>query len=198
MCGIFKAVKTGVSLCNDEYHNKANPRSALLAFMNKNSLPTDLKRVREIIKDIDLCMLTTVGDSGAPHTRPMSNNRDVEFDGDLWFFTYGNTHKSLEIRENNKVSVAFSAPEDNVYLVMLGEAQLIRDKNKIKELWRPILKAWFPQGLEEPDLALIKVNAISAELWEGPTNFFSQAWHLAKALATGKQFEGEHRTVSLG
>ncbi len=164
--------------------------------MKKEMSNHELEEIRNIIKKIDICMLTTIGDGGSPHTRPMSNNKDVEFDGDLWFFTYGQTYKTFEIRNTNAVSVAFSSVSDSTYLVISGTAEIIKDRRKIEELWKPALKAWFPEGLEEPDLALIKVRSESAEIWQGPTNFISKAWHFAKALATGEMFEGQHSEVA--
>ncbi|HVF68504.1 MAG TPA: pyridoxamine 5'-phosphate oxidase family protein [Pyrinomonadaceae bacterium] len=56
-----------------------------------------LAKLREIVKAVDICMLTTVGDGGDLHSRPMSNNREIDFGGDLWFFTYGSSHKARAV-----------------------------------------------------------------------------------------------------
>jgi general stress protein 26 len=65
-----------------------------------------LGKLREIVKAVDICMLTTVDERGALHSRPMSNNREIEFNGDLWFFTYGSSHKVDEVGRVSKVNAS--------------------------------------------------------------------------------------------
>jgi len=165
--------------------------------MKNKTSTSDLKHISEIIKKIDICMLTTINKNGSPHTRPMSNNKQVDFNGDLWFFTYEKTHKILEIEGKNEVSVAFSDVGNSIYLVLQGKGYLIKDKAKISELWKPELKVWFPKGLKEPGIALLKVDSTSAELWEGPSNFLSKLYTFGKALITGKKYEGVHKKINL-
>lgn len=158
----------------------------------------DVKKLREIVKDLDFGMLTTVGENGELHSRPMSTNGDIEFDGDLWFFTYGRSHKVFEVQQEPKVNVSFSSPEKQRYLSMSGTAELVRDKAKIEELWRPVLKAWFPKGLDEPDIALLKVSVDRAEYWDSPGSAVAHAFSMVKALFTGEQAKlGDHAQVRL-
>ena len=77
-----------------------------------------LDKLREIIKAVDFCMLTTVDEHGDLHSRPMSNNRDVEFDGDLWFFTYGLSHKADEVGRIPNVNVSFADVGNHQYVSM--------------------------------------------------------------------------------
>jgi hypothetical protein len=77
---------------------------------------------------------------------------------------------------------------------------VVRDKAKAKELWNPLLKAWFPQGLDEPDLVLLNVKVEKAEYWDSPSGKMVQLAGLAKALATGHRYHadpGEHDKVEL-
>ncbi|HEX8686360.1 MAG TPA: pyridoxamine 5'-phosphate oxidase family protein, partial [Pyrinomonadaceae bacterium] len=74
-----------------------------------------LSKLREIVKAVDICMLTTVGDGGELHSRPMSNNREIEFDGDLWFFTYGSSHKVDEVGRVPKVNASFADVDAQLY-----------------------------------------------------------------------------------
>jgi len=159
----------------------------------------NVKTVAALIKDIDFGMLTSVDADGTLHSRPMSCNKEVEFDGDVWFFTYGHTHKVEEIQAHPQVNVSFANPKSQTYVSLAGTAQLIRDKAKIEELWQPQLKAWFPKGTNEPDIALLKVTAHSAEYWDAPSSAVAHAVSLVKALATGKPAQpGENETVELG
>ena len=161
--------------------------------------PDAQKKLRELAKDINIAMLTTVDNDGTLRSRPMATNGEVEFDGDLWFFTYGSSHKVDEIQREPVVNVSFSDTRTQTYVSLSGTAQLVTDKEKIKELWRPVLKAWFPKGTDEPDIALLKVHAIKAEYWDAPSNFIATTVGLVKSLATGEKpgKMGDHEKVAL-
>ncbi len=156
-----------------------------------------IEKLRKMIKDIDFGMLTTIDDDGSLRSRPMSANRKVEFDGDVWFFTYGKSHKVLEAQKHPQVNVSFSDIKDSRYVSLSGTAELVRDKAKIKELWIPELKAWFPDGVDTEDIALLKINAHKAEYWDTPTSFVAHVIALAK-VATGQPVSvGENKKVTL-
>lgn len=160
---------------------------------------SDFERLREMIKDIDLCMLTTADESGDLHSRPMSLNSDVDQEGNLWFFTSSNSHKANEIAQIPKVNVSFIDAKQQRYVSISGAAELVQDKAKIKDLWKPVLKAWFPDGPDQPDVALLKVNVSKAEYWDGPSSIISQAFSFVSAIVTGKQVElGENKKINLG
>src|SRR5687768_1783815 len=95
----------------------------------------DFKKLREMIKDIDFCMLTTVDENNDLHSRPMSLNGEVDQEGNLWFFTSANSHKASEVKRTPKCNASFAAPEDNRYVSITGTAELVRDRAKIEELW---------------------------------------------------------------
>jgi general stress protein 26 len=156
-----------------------------------------VRKLGEMIKDIDFAMLTTVDNDGTLRSRPMSTQQ-VEFDGDLWFFTRASSHKVDEVERDQHVNVSYAKPEDQRYVSVSGRAQLVRDKAKIKELWNPILKAWFPDGLEDPDLALLKINVEQAEYWDSPSSTMAHIVGFVKAIATGQSYEpGENEKLDL-
>jgi general stress protein 26 len=155
-----------------------------------------IEKVRELIKEIDFAMLTTIN-GGQLRSRPMST-QEVEFDGDLWFFTSDQTHKVDEIEADNRVNVAYSKPEDNHYVSISGRASIVKDREKIEELWNPILKAWFPEGLDDPTLCLLKVSIEEAEYWDSPNSKLVQIVGFVKALVTGQSADGgEYGRVSM-
>ena len=158
-----------------------------------------IKKLRELVKDIEIGMLTTIDEDGTLHSRPMSTNGQVESDGTLWFFTYASSHKVTEVEQHQQVNVSFSAPSKQRYVSMSGTAQLVQDRNKIQELWKPELKAWFPNELDEPDIALLKVNVVKAEYWDAPSGWVAHTIGLVKAIATGeKASSGENEKINLG
>lgn len=165
--------------------------------MQKTEEKSDIQKIAKMIREIDFGMLTTIAEDGTLHSRPMSANRNVEFDGDIWFFTYGNSHKVIEAKKNRHVNVSFSDIKGQTYVSISGTAELVRDKSKIEELWQPILKAWFPQGKETPDIALLKVTAERAEYWDSPGNFLSKTIELVRALSGQPVEIGENKKVDI-
>lgn len=141
-------------------------------------------------------MLTTI-DGGVLRSRPMQT-QDFDFDGDLWFFTSSETHKTEEIIKDNRVNVSYAAPDDNTYISVSGTASIVKDREKIEELWTPVYKAWFPKGLDDPNLILLKVSVEQAEYWDSSSSAFVQIAGFLKAIATGERAEGgENEKINL-
>lgn len=150
-----------------------------------------------MIKGIKFAMLTTMEEDGSLHSRPMTT-QDSEFDGDLWFFTRINSPKVWESQQHRQVSVTFEDPGKSKFIATSGVAQLIRDREKMKELWTPVLKIFFGEGLDDPDLGLIKVSVESAEYWDSAPTSVGRAFNLAKAYVTKDPRKlGDHAKVEL-
>jgi len=157
-----------------------------------------LEKLREMIKDIDFCMLTTIDEQGDPHSRPMSSNGDIDPNGDIWFFTGASSHKVSEIENSPKVNVSFADPKNQRYVSVTGSAQLTRDPKKIEELWRPEFKMWFPKGKDDPEIALMRIRLEKAEYWDSPSSTIAYVVNFVSAVVTGKQPEfGENKKVEL-
>jgi general stress protein 26 len=157
-----------------------------------------LQKLRDLVKAIDIAMLTTIDEDGSLHSRPMSCNGEIEPNGDLWFFTYASSPKVLEVEQQQQVNVSFADPHQQRYVSMSGSAQLVRERQKIAELWQPQLKAWFPKELDEPDLALLKVTVEKAEYWDAPSSFIAHTISLLKAVTTGETANvGENEKLDL-
>jgi general stress protein 26 len=140
------------------------------------------------IKDIRIAMMTTVRHDGSLRSRPMATQEDPR-DGVLWFFTLDDTPKTSEIERERHINLAYAEPDDQRYVSIAGIATIVRDRAKMQELWSPLYKAWFPDGLEDPNLALLRVTPEYAQYWEGPS-LVGMAFEYARALATGQRFEG--------
>jgi general stress protein 26 len=124
----------------------------------------DLKKLRKLIKGARVAMLTTVAGDGTIRSRPMATLK-APFEGDLWFFTRATAPKAEEIRDNDRVNVSFSDGGDDRYLSISGTASLVRDKDRLEQLWSGRLKSWFPDGKKDPDLALLRVRVDRADYW---------------------------------
>jgi general stress protein 26 len=156
-----------------------------------------IEKLNGLIEDIDFAMLTTVDTDGVLRSRPMST-QEAEFDGTLWFFTSDKTHKVEEIERDNRVNASYAKPEDNVYVSVSGTASIVKDKAKMEELWNPILKAWFPKGLDDPNICLLKVDVEQAEYWDSPSSTLVQVVGFVKAMVTGQRADGgENEKINL-
>ena len=155
-----------------------------------------IEKLKDMLEGIDFAMLTTLCD-GKLHSRPMSTQQ-FEFDGDLWFFTSRDSHKVDEVNADNRVNVAYSAPDDNRYVSVFGRAEIVKDRAKIEELWNPVYKAWFPEGLDDPKVCLMKVIVEEAEYWDASNSKLVQLAGFIKAIATGQEMKGgEHGKITL-
>lgn len=144
-----------------------------------------LDRLKELTRDIRFAMLTTVTEEGALHSRPMFTQA-IDDEGFLWFFTYADSQKVEDVEHERHVNVSYADPDKNRWVSVVGRARLVSDKAKMRELWSPMLKAWFPKGLEDPNIALVRVRVESAQFWDQPRGRMVQLLGLARAVITGK------------
>lgn len=156
-----------------------------------NSVEMDLKYLAELIRDIKFTMMTTVERDGSMHSRPMVTQKidPVSFDGRLWFFTKKDTAKVHSIEQDQHINLAYASPDHNHYVSISGRAELSEDKDKIKELWNPMLKAWFPMGVDDPEISLISVVVEKAEIWDAPPSKMIQMVGFVKSIVTGKPID---------
>jgi len=155
-----------------------------------------IKKVGEMIKDIDFCMLTTI-DSGMLRSRPMSTQND-DFNGVLWFLTSTDSHKMSEIEANNRVNVSYAEPKSNRFISVSGTASISKDQGLIDKFWSPIHKAWFPEGKDDPRLCLLKVQVDQAEYWDASSSKLMQLVGFVQAMVTNKEADlGENEKIDL-
>jgi general stress protein 26 len=131
-----------------------------------------LDDIAETMRDIDFAMLITRTESGEIAGRPMSNNRDVEYDGDSFFFTLEETQTVADIERDRKVALSYTGSKGllgkpPVFIIVQGEAELIRDMKAFKAHWAKDLERWFDKGVDTPGLVLIKVDASHIHYWDG-------------------------------
>ena len=131
-----------------------------------------LEDISEKMRDIDFAVLTTRTDGGALSARPMSNNRQVEYDGDSYFFTCDDTGTVRDIEADPNVGLGLQSKSGMLgmkpfFITVEGRAELIRDKDQFAEHWTKDLDSWFKQGIDTPGLTLVKVKAQRLHYWDG-------------------------------
>ena len=127
--------------------------------------PNAIKKVAKLMRDLDFCMLTTVAKRGGLHSRPMSNNGEVEFDGDVWFFSAADSRKIREIEQASTVQLSYADLANWRFVSMNGKARIVRSSQKKKELWLEELRQWFDEGPESDGIVLIKVTPSVVSYW---------------------------------
>lgn len=130
-----------------------------------------LKDISETMQSIDIAMMTTRNADGSLESRPMSNNKDVEYTGDSYFFTYADKRVVADLERDPQVCLAYDGRKhllsEHYYICISGEAELVRDKAEMKAHWVPELDAWFPQGVDTPGVTMIHVRARHVRYWKG-------------------------------
>lgn len=131
-----------------------------------------LDEIAKTMAKIDFAMLSTRSTDGEIASRPMSNNGDVEYDGDSYFFTSEESHTVADIKRDAVVGLTFTGAKHllgkpGVFLSVEGRAELIREKPAIKAHWSKEIDRWFEEGFETPGVVLIKVTARRVHYWDG-------------------------------
>ena len=147
----------------------------------------DISQLKTIIENIKTGILFTRSANNELKGRPMTTVQ-VDSNGHLWFFTNefsGNVH---EICKNNKVFLNYANPFINTYAVVNGKAYLTREINKMNELYTPYIKTWFPAGLNDPNLLLIRIEPDEVEYWNGNSGKIVTSSKLFSGMSSDDEF----------
>ncbi len=149
-----------------------------------------LQQVQDDILAVKVGMLVTKSIVGEKlYARPMQT-QEMDADGCLWFFSSKHTDKDHEIKHGAKVNVSYADSNKSTYVSVSGTAQIVEDKEKMEELWSPIMKAWYPEGIDTPGITLLKIEIDSAAYWDSSANKMVEMFKIAKAVVTGEVYDG--------
>ncbi len=152
---------------------------------NKPQKNESMDKIRTMVEDIRIAMLTTVNEEGDLVCRPMAA-LEFDQDGSVWFFTNRSSPKVGHIKQNEqRVNVSFASVSDANYVSISGIASEVYDRAKIDQLWNPQAKAWFPKGKDDPELTLLKVHTQMAEYWDSNDSMMVRLFQQASAVLTG-------------
>ena len=141
----------------------------------------------DLIRNIRFAMFTTQQLAGGLRSRPMTTqNKGTDEDTSLWFFMSRKGEPVQDLQAQPQVGVAYADPDNNRYVSVSGNAAVVEDKAKKEQLWTKMAQAWFPGGVSDPDLALVRVEISQAEYWDTKANKMVQLAAIAKAVITGK------------
>jgi general stress protein 26 len=157
-----------------------------------------LKKIYDLIKSIHITTLTTLNGDGSLDSRPMGSHLDTPFTGTIWFLTRDNTGKLGEIKNDSHVSLSYVDTSHENFVTLKGRASVSKDKDKIKDLWNPIYRAWFKGGVDDPAIAVLRVDVTDGHYWEGKGGKLVWMFRYAAAAVTGGKIEtGENGEINL-
>lgn len=143
-----------------------------------------IQAMTEIMKEVKFAMLTVVTEDGHLQAHPMTTQQ-AEFDGDVWFLGGKDTQQVQAMRARPTVNVSYSDHVKGNYVSISGTAQMVEDRAKLEELWTDAYKAYFPGGIDDPSLQLVKIEAQGGEFW-GSDGKIKNLFQLARAKITGQ------------
>lgn len=153
----------------------------------------ELRKLGELIEDLDIAMLTFIEDSGALISQPMGPI-EMDEDGNIWFFTDSTSEKAQHLEQLN---LAFSGEPDGIYVSLSGSGELVTDKSRKEELWSPFVKPWFPEGPDSPTLALLKFVPHTAEYWDAPHSKVVRLFAMAASIVAARPIGlGDHERLN--
>lgn len=151
------------------------------------------KKMKEIADSINICMYCTMEQGSDMASRPMGTSQ-VDEDGTIWFFSSEEHNVVQESKGGSDVCLNYASPAKNTYMCIMGTSEVVKDKAKMAELWNDMLKTWFPDGLETPGIALLKVSPRSAHYWESDATRLRLLFSYVKAKVTGEAANGSEGT----
>lgn len=156
-----------------------------------------IDKLKELAMAADICMFASHLNGSPISVRPMST-RDVDEEGNIWFFSRETSEKNDEIKADNRVQLFYANNSSFEYLSVFGHAHIIKDAAMAKELWSTWTKAWFKDGPEDPELTLIKIVPENVFYWDTKNNKMVGLLKMAASVITGTQVDdGVYGTINI-
>lgn len=158
---------------------------------------TGIEKLKSYISNGDIAILCTLKNNQI-HSRPMATS-DIDDEGNIWFFTNEYSAKVEELEQNNHtVTLCYTDHGNSTYVCINGTATVVNDKAKMEELFNSMVKAFFPEGLDDPKLALLKVRPEHAEYWDSHSSSMVRFMGILGSALTGEKYtKGEHGEIDL-
>lgn len=147
-----------------------------------------IKKIQHLVSHNEICLFSTHLSEQPIQTRPMSV-RQVDEKGNLWFLSSKESNKNWEIQSDPKVQLFFVNTKDYEFLSIYGHAQIFIDREKVDELWTPIVKTWFQEGKDDPLLSIIRVSPEDVYYWDTKNNKAVSLLKIAASVIVGKTMD---------
>jgi general stress protein 26 len=157
-----------------------------------------VEKLKELVDDIKICLFCTnlKGNDGEMY-RPMAA-QEVDNEGNIWFFSGIDSDKNRDIKDDKHVQLFFSDPSKSSYLVVNGEAEIVLDRDKVEQYWSPLVKTWFKEGKDDPNISLLKVFPKNTYYWDVNGNRMINFFKMVASVATGTNLvSSEQGTITV-
>lgn len=156
--------------------------------VNVSSDPEDVEKVRSLMEDMDIAMLTTTDSSSLDHrltSRPLST-QIAEDDGDVLFLVRRSSAVARDVLANPQVNVAYASSK--AWVSLAGTARVIEERALVEKLWTRGADAFMEGGPENPDNVVLKVSGDTATYWGG-SSLIGTAVQTVRSMTIGKDDE---------
>jgi len=159
-----------------------------------------LEKLRELLANFPIATMVTAERNGAITARPIGVVGDhAAFDGHLWFITDRRSRKVRAIHGGATTFLIFEDHAKGAYLHLTGLAQVVEDRQRLEQLYTPVQRTWFPDGLEDPNITLVRFDADQGEFWDQHNGMLRLLAAFTKAIVTGSPgSSGNTGTATLG
>ncbi|MFW9851060.1 MAG: pyridoxamine 5'-phosphate oxidase family protein [Candidatus Thorarchaeota archaeon] len=138
----------------------------------------DREMALDLIERAKAAFLTTIDADGFPQTRGMFNLRNKEswpkfvsmFDEHhedfmVLFTTNTSSTKVADIKNNQRVSVYYSIPDESRGLMLGGVIEIVDDDELKKFLWHNGWERYYPGGYNDPDHTVLRLYPTIGRGW---------------------------------
>jgi general stress protein 26 len=145
-----------------------------------------LEKLRELLANFPIATMVTVEPGGAIAARPIGVVGDhAAFDGQLWFITDKRSRKVRAITGGATTFLIFEDHDKGAYLHLTGRAEVVEDRARLEKLYTPVQRTWFPDGLDDPHMTLLRFDASQGEYWDQHNGMLRLLAAFTKAIVTG-------------
>lgn len=148
-----------------------------------------IEKLKKIAEETDVCMFCTQSNELPFPTRPM-DTQEVDEEGNFWFFSGMESNKNKELRQDDTVQLIYANVPKSQYLSVTGKVDVYTDHAKVEELWSGVLKTWFKEGKDDPNLTLLRVRPQEAYYWDTKDGKIISMLKITVSAITGASFDG--------
>src|SRR4051794_37823870 len=147
-----------------------------------------IKKMKDLAEEVKICMFCTYNSQNTMETAPMNVNQ-VDEDGTFWFLSAKDSTRNRDIEANSATDLIFAQPSKENYLSIHGKSEVLYDKQKVEDLWNPIVKTWFTEGKDDPNISIIKFTPDEAYYWDTKHGKMISFLKVAVGAVTGKTMD---------
>jgi general stress protein 26 len=147
-----------------------------------------IKKMKDMAEEIQICMFCTYDAQNKMQTAPMNANQ-IDDDGTFWFLSTKDSTRNIDIQANSVTDLIFAQPSKSNYLSIRGTSEILHDKQKIDDLWNPMVKTWFTEGKDDPNITVIKFTPEEAYYWDTKNGKMVSFLKIALGAVTGKTMD---------